>query len=103
MWIQQDGCPAHYALIARNTLDRIFPNRWIGRGGPINFSARSPDLTPLDFFLWGYLKNKVYAEPPTTMADMKERIIAECNKISSNTLHNVKQSLLHRFRKNVVM
>lgn len=57
MWYQHDGCPAHYALIARNALDNLFPNRWIGRGSPLHtYPARSPDLTPLDFFLWGHLK-----------------------------------------------
>ncbi|PNF27274.1 hypothetical protein B7P43_G05160, partial [Cryptotermes secundus] len=31
----------------------------IGRGGPVTWSPRSPDLTPLDYFLWGYVKNSV--------------------------------------------
>jgi len=30
----------------------MYPNRWIGRGEPQNWPARSPDLTPLEFFLW---------------------------------------------------
>ncbi|KAJ4429330.1 hypothetical protein ANN_26334 [Periplaneta americana] len=34
--------------------------RWIGRGGPVAWPAQSPDLTPLDFFLWGCMKEKVY-------------------------------------------
>jgi hypothetical protein len=34
--------------------------RWIGRSGPIAWPPRSPDLTPVDFFLWGYVKNIVY-------------------------------------------
>ncbi|KAL2731784.1 transposable element tc3 transposase [Vespula squamosa] len=51
MWYQHDGCPAHYSLIVRRELDEKFRNRWIGRGGPISWSARSPDITPLDFFL----------------------------------------------------
>jgi hypothetical protein len=34
--------------------------RWVGRGGPIAWPPRSPDLTPLDFLLWGYVKNIVY-------------------------------------------
>jgi hypothetical protein len=34
--------------------------RWIGRGGPIGWTPRSPDLDPLIFFLWGYVKNIVY-------------------------------------------
>ncbi|CAK9813757.1 hypothetical protein ANTPLA_LOCUS7964 [Anthophora plagiata] len=51
MWFHHDGCPAHNALVARNVLDRIFPDRWIGRGARIYWPARSPDLTLLDFFL----------------------------------------------------
>jgi hypothetical protein len=34
--------------------------RWIGRDGPIAWSPRSTDLTPLKFFLWGYVKNTAY-------------------------------------------
>ncbi|EZA48500.1 hypothetical protein X777_12995, partial [Ooceraea biroi] len=44
----------------RNILNESFPDRWIGRGGRISWPARSPDLTPLDFFLWGHLKNEVF-------------------------------------------
>ena len=40
-------------------LDATFPNRWIGRDGPTPWPPRSPDITPLDFFLWGYVKDKV--------------------------------------------
>jgi hypothetical protein len=38
----------------------MYPNRWIGRGGLRHWPALSPDLNPLDFFLWGYVKNVVY-------------------------------------------
>lgn len=57
---QLDGAPPHYANQVRQHLNRIFPGRWIGRGGPISWPARSPDLTPLDFCLWGWLKSEVY-------------------------------------------
>jgi hypothetical protein len=33
-----------------------FENRWIGPCGPISWLSRSPDPTPLDFFLWGVMK-----------------------------------------------
>jgi hypothetical protein len=33
-----------------------YPNRWIGRGGLRHWPPRSPDINPLDFFLWGYVK-----------------------------------------------
>lgn len=57
---QQDGAPPHYSLMARNWLNKHLPDRWIGRRGPLEWAARSPDLTPLDFYLWGYVKQKVY-------------------------------------------
>lgn len=47
---QQDGCPAHSSVLVRQWLTDHLGDRWMGRYGPINFSARSPDLTPMDFF-----------------------------------------------------
>lgn len=35
MWFQQDGCPAHFSLSARRTMNQLFPEKWIGRGGPV--------------------------------------------------------------------
>lgn len=54
MWLQHDGAPSHSTLENRNYLNDFFPNRWIGRGGPINWPARSPDLTKCDFFFVGH-------------------------------------------------
>jgi hypothetical protein len=53
---QQDGAPPHYAIAAREILDRELPNRWVGRRGPTEWPARSPELTACDYWLWGYLK-----------------------------------------------
>jgi hypothetical protein len=50
---------AHYAVIVHNWLDERFSGRWIGRHDPFEWPARSPDLTPCDFLLWGYLKDIV--------------------------------------------
>lgn len=50
VWFHQDGATLHYARIVRICLNQIFPERWIGRRGSIEWPARSPDLTPLDFF-----------------------------------------------------
>lgn len=59
MWFQQDGAPIHYHRIVRQFLNQTYPNRWIGRGGTIGWPARSPGLTPIDFFLWGFVKDQV--------------------------------------------
>jgi len=43
----------HYTRHVREYLKECFPNRWLGRGGPVAWPPRSPDLTPLDYYLWG--------------------------------------------------
>lgn len=96
LWYQQDGAPPHFSLDVRNYLNQVFPNRWIGRRGPIEWPARSPDLTPLDFFLWGYLKSKVYFNRPVTVDDLKNRIRAEIRAIRPETLRNVQQDFEYR-------
>ena len=56
----QDGAPPHFSCFETDVLNERFPDAWTGRGGPIPWQPRSPDLSPLDFFLWGYIKNTVY-------------------------------------------
>lgn len=55
----------------------------MGTGGPVFWSPRSPDLTPMDFFLWNYLKNLVY--PLCLLSDL--RISIEENIQSINLRH----------------
>lgn len=76
MWFMHDGAPAHFAIIARNVLNRpnYFRNRWIGRAGPVAWPARSPDMNPLDFFLWGHCKSLVYSRPVVSIEDLRDRI-----------------------------
>ncbi|KZC10809.1 hypothetical protein WN55_01821 [Dufourea novaeangliae] len=74
MWFQQDGCPAHSARIITQFLNVTFGDRWIGCAGNHKWPACSPDLTPLDFYLWGKLKQQVYNEILTTKEDMKELV-----------------------------
>ena len=64
--------------------------------GPVPWPARSPDLTPLDFFLWGKLKDTVYKDIPTTPEDMQRRITAACAEIFTEILERVQQSLHSR-------
>ena len=59
-YFQHDGALFHYSRHVMQHLNDTFPNRWIGRGGTTNWPPRSPDLTPLDFCLWGWMKSEVY-------------------------------------------
>ena len=83
MWYQQDGAPPHFARCVRNLLTEKFHHQWIGRGGPIEWPARSPDLTPLDFYLWGHVKSIVYRQPPNTIAGMKLSIMLAFRSIKN--------------------
>ncbi len=51
----QDGAPPHWGRAVRDWLNENFPGRWMGRGSPnMPWPARSPDLTPCDFFVGLY-------------------------------------------------
>jgi len=52
----QDGAPPRFSCFVTDVLNEIFPDVWIGKGGPIPWTIRSPDLSPLDFFLWVTLR-----------------------------------------------
>jgi hypothetical protein len=47
--------------------------------------SRSPDLTPPDIFLWGSLKNEVYAQKPRRIEQLKEKIVDACDKITADS------------------
>jgi hypothetical protein len=55
------GAPPHFHNEVRSYLDEGLHNRWIGRGDPMEWPPRSPNLTPMDFFLWGFVKDNAYA------------------------------------------
>jgi hypothetical protein len=76
LWFMHDGAPPHYSRAVRRWLGNHFPNRWIGRGfdAPIHWPARSPDLNPLDFTVWGQIKDKVYSTPVDTVEELRARI-----------------------------
>lgn len=99
MWFQHDGCPAHNSAVSREVLNRDYNGRWIGRGGPVHWPARSPDLTSPDFFLWGFLKTKVYQQVSTTRENMIGRIRNACAQIEADTLLSCVQSFEVRINK----
>ncbi|KAG8260666.1 hypothetical protein J6590_091835, partial [Homalodisca vitripennis] len=73
-------------------LNNTLPHRWIGRTGPRDnalhsWPPRSPDLTPCDFFLWGYVKEKVFVPPLThDIEELKNRITVAIRSVNADTL-----------------
>ncbi len=79
IYFQQDGARAHSSVQTMQFLRKFFNDRLISVG---LWLLRSPDLTPLDFFLWRHLKNKIFATPSATIEELKQRITMEIKKIT---------------------
>ena len=96
MWFQQDGATCHTARETMNLLQTMFPGRLISRFGDIIWPPRSPDLTAPDFFLWGFLKNKVYANKPNTVEQLKNNIREAMQNIPPETYQKVMENVIKR-------
>ncbi|GFU41115.1 transposable element Tc3 transposase [Trichonephila clavipes] len=86
---QQDGATCHTARATIDLLKDTFGDRLISRFGPVNWPPRSCDLTPLDYFLWGYVKSLVYADKPQTLDLLQDNIRLVIADIGSQMLENV--------------
>ena len=88
LFFQQDGTSPHYALRVRDYLNKVFTQRWFGRTGSIEWPPCSPDLTPMDFFFWGVVKNKEYVKNkeknPKTVNELKDCIYDAFREIDAN-------------------
>ncbi|GFU37127.1 uncharacterized protein TNCV_1555091 [Trichonephila clavipes] len=83
---QQDGATCHTARATIDFLKDTFGDRLISRFGPVNRPPRSCDLTPLDFFLWGYVKSLVSADKPQTLDHLEDNIRSVIADIRSQML-----------------
>ena len=98
MHFQQDGAPPHYVRLVREWLDNNYSEQCIGRRGPIEWPPRSPDVTPLGFFLWGHLKSVVFKTQPDSIQQLQQKILYRSVKvfhISLETLQNVQKNNLN--------
>ena len=77
-------------------LDATFRNRWIGRDGPTPWPPRSLDITPLDLFLWGYVKDKMFSTPVPDIANLKARIADAFATITEHMLENMRSEIDYR-------
>ena len=86
----------------RDSLNQAFGNnRVVELGHNVEWPPRSPDLTPCDFFMWGYLKDKVFSTPPRSVDEYRQTIVNEFNALKEQPAvirraerHTHKQTLL---------
>ncbi|KAJ4437439.1 hypothetical protein ANN_17583 [Periplaneta americana] len=92
-WFQQDGATAHTSRASMGGLREMFGARVILHRVEVQWPPRSPDLNACDYFLWGYLKSRVYQDRPRTNQDLKRNIRTEVAAISPDVLQRVMRSL----------
>ena len=87
-------CPPHWGLQVCTVLKDKFLERWIGRGGPTAWPPRSPDINPLDFFLWGYVKIEVFK----SLQHLKYQITQAFAQVTVLMLDKTWKELLRRLK-----
>ena len=87
MYFQHDGAPPYYTRHVREFLNGSFPKRWLGRDGPVAWPPRSPDLTPMYYYLWGHMKIVVYETKVDSRAALRRRVFAAAQHIRNHPQH----------------
>lgn len=87
-WFQQDGATPHTANETMRKLEEMFNGRIISKRSDFLWSPRSPDLSPLDFFLWGYCKENVYTNTPQSVPELQRSI--------EDFVHNIPRATCER-------
>jgi hypothetical protein len=81
----RDSVPAYFSRAVRDDLSNASHDRRIDRGGFPAWLPRSPDLNPLEFYLWEHIKTLVYAAPVDN--EETHRIVDACQTIRSYSRH----------------
>ena len=72
IWFQQDSATFHTAEATLDVLRPVFEDHIISRKADVVWPPRSCDLTPLDYYLWGTVKDKCYTDKPETIDTLKD-------------------------------
>ncbi|GBN08985.1 hypothetical protein AVEN_215963-1 [Araneus ventricosus] len=92
-WHSDYNTRGHRSSVQQYIRD-TFQQQVIGYGGCVEWPPRSPDLNPLDCFLWewrGCIKQRVYATRPPTLQELRNRITDACASVSPAMLYNVQR------------
>ncbi|XP_067005481.2 uncharacterized protein [Anabrus simplex] len=95
---QQDGAPVHRLKAVRKELPSIFPGGWFGKNESVAWPPRSPDLNPVEFFLWNHLKNVVYKKPYKSVDDLLDSIKSSIASVTVDMLRRVRENVVRRAR-----
>ena len=88
-WFMQDGAPPHTARETIAYLRGPFSTRLLALGIDHEWFPHSPDLNPLDFWLWGAAKQTIFADKPKSLDDIKQNVIHYIQHVSPQTVWKV--------------
>ena len=74
IWFQQDGASVHTTLQAGAWLQQRFGQRVISRHTDHPWPAKSPDLSPLDYWFWSVAMRELTRVPPSSIEEMKATV-----------------------------
>jgi hypothetical protein len=86
-WFMQDSAMPHPANVMLDFLKTIFGPLVMSHHYLDHHNCRhfwpplSPDLNPCDFFLWGFLKEKMFPMKLQNIMDMRAKIIQLCHRV----------------------
>ena len=89
IWFQQDGATCHTAKAALDVLLAVFEDCIISRRADVVRPSGSCDLIPLDYYLWGAVKDKCYADKPETIDVLKDNSREAIGEIQLHTIDNM--------------
>ena len=89
IWFQQDDITCHTAEATLNVLRPGFEDRIISRRADVVWPTWKCDLTLLDYYLWGAIKDKCYADKPEIIDGLKDNIREAIGEIQLHTIDNV--------------
>ncbi|GFV41117.1 uncharacterized protein TNCV_2667081 [Trichonephila clavipes] len=85
----QDGATSHTANPVNAFLTHMLgEDRIVSWRCRYPWPPRFPDLTPADFWLWGYLKSRVYLSGPLSLSELKDAIRREISSIHPDMFHS---------------
>ena len=89
IWFQQNSATCHAAEATLDILRPVAEDRIISCRADVVWPPRSCDLTPLEYYLWGAVKDKCYADKPETIDALKNNIRVTISEIQLHTIDNV--------------
>ena len=97
----QDVAAPYTAISSKYVLSAIFQDRLIGKVFSIIWPPYSPDLTPIDFWLWPKLKAIIFSKrhkPLTSVRGLKLAIMHAFSfrRLQCENFNNVVPSVLRR-------